>query len=323
MGCAINVAIVASAPSDAGTVFRSRQRQGVPSSAVLQVTARSANLLSEAEESTGYAKTTASHANAQVAGVRARAIENPLFEYVARLGDDRLVLGHRLSEWCGHGPILEEDIALANISLDLVGHASALLKLAGELEGKGRDEDALAYFRDAVDYRNALIVELPKGDFAYTIIRQFLFDVYSVLLWDALSHCQHEQLAAIAAKSLKEDKYHLRHSSEWVLRLGDGTEESHTRAQNALNDLWRYTGELLGTDAVDERVAELGVTVDHGAINARWHAMVNDVFNRATLVIPTDGAHNQGGRRGRHTEHLGHLLSEMQIVARSHPGASW
>ena len=279
--------------------------------------------MSDVEEATGYAKTTVSDANAQVAGVRARVIENPLFEYVMRLGDDRLVLGHRLSEWAGHGPELEEDIALANMALDLVGHAAALLKLAGELEGKGRDEDALAYFRNAVEYRNALLVELPNGDFAYTIIRQFLFDVHSVLLWDALSRCQHEQLAAIAAKSLKEDKYHLRHSSEWVIRLGDGTEESHQRAQNALNDLWRYTGELLSRDAIDERVTALGVAVDHDAISARWNTMVNDVLGRATLVIPTDGAHNEGGRRGRHTEHLGHLLTEMQIVARSHPGASW
>ena len=279
--------------------------------------------MSESEESTGYASTTSSTATVNVAGVRTTPVENALFEYVTRLGDDRLVLGHRLSEWCGHGPILEEDIALANIALDLVGHAAALLKLAGELEGKGRDEDALAYFRDAVDYRNVLLVELPTGDFAYTIIRQFLFDAYSVLLWDALSRSQHEQLAAIAAKCLKEDKYHLRHSSEWVVRLGDGTEESHTRAQNALNDLWRYTGELLSRDAIDDRVAELGVVIDHDGISARWNTMVNDVFSRATLVSPTDGAHNQGGRRGRHTEHLGHLLSVMQIVARSHPGASW
>ncbi|MGV3708195.1 MAG: 1,2-phenylacetyl-CoA epoxidase subunit PaaC [Gemmatimonas sp.] len=258
-----------------------------------------------------------------MAGVRRKHVENALFEYVTRLGDDRLVLGHRLSEWCGHGPILEEDIALANIALDLVGHASALLKLAGELEGKGRDEDALAYFRDAVDYRNALIVELPKGDFAYTIIRQFLFDAHSVLLLDALSNCKHEQLAAIAAKCLKEDKYHLRHSSEWVVRLGDGTEESHNRAQAALNDLWRFTGELLSSDDIDERVAAEGVTVDHESIAARWNTMVQDVFSRATLTIPTDGAHNAGGRRGRHTEHLGHMLSVMQIVTRSHPGATW
>ncbi|MBC8087693.1 MAG: phenylacetate-CoA oxygenase subunit PaaC [Phycisphaerae bacterium] len=258
-----------------------------------------------------------------IAGVRVKPVQNPLFEFVVRQGDDRLVLGHRLSEWCGHGPILEEDIALANISLDLVGHAAALLKLAGEIEGKGRDEDALAYFREAVDYRNVLLVELPKGDFAFTIVRQFLFDAYSVLMWDALRSCTHETLAAIAAKCLKEDKYHLRHSSEWVLRLGDGTEESHDRAQRALNDLWRFTGEMLSRDAIDDAVAAHGIVIDHDAISARWHTVVNDVLGRATLTVPTDGAHNRGGRQGRHTEHLGHMLAEMQIVARSHPGASW
>ena len=258
-----------------------------------------------------------------VAGLRTTPVDNALFEYLLRLGDDRLILGHRLSEWCGHGPILEEDIALANIALDLVGHASALLRLAGETEGKGRDEDALAYFREAVEYRNALIVELPKGDFGFTIVRQFLFDVYSVLLWDALSSCQHEQLAAIAAKCLKEDKYHLRHSSEWVVRLGDGTEESHARVQTALEQLWRYTHELLQGDAVDVAVADQGIVVDHGAIASRWHTMVSDVVSRATLTLPTDTASNLGGRIGKHTEHLGHLLAEMQIVARSHPGASW
>ncbi|MEP6781588.1 MAG: 1,2-phenylacetyl-CoA epoxidase subunit PaaC [Gemmatimonadaceae bacterium] len=240
-----------------------------------------------------------------------------------RLGDDRLVLGHRLSEWCGHGPILEEDIALSNIALDLVGHASALLKLAGEIEGKGRDEDALAYWREAVEYRNALIVELPKGDFGFTIVRQFLFDAYSVLLWDALSSCKHAGLAAIAAKCLKEDKYHLRHSSEWVVRLGDGTAESHARAQTSLNNLWRYTFELLKPDAIDAAVAEFGIVVDHEAIASRWNAIIADVVSRATLSLPTDTASNRGGRVGKHTEHLGHLLAEMQIVARSHPGASW
>jgi ring-1,2-phenylacetyl-CoA epoxidase subunit PaaC len=258
-----------------------------------------------------------------VAGPRRAPIENPLFEYLLRLGDDRLVLGHRLSEWCGHGPILEEDIALSNMALDLVGHATLLLALAGEIEGKGRDEDALAYFRDAVDYRNALMVELPKGDFAFTIVRQFLFDAYSVLLLDALSRGADARVAAIAAKCLKEDKYHLRHSSEWVVRLGDGTEESHARAQRAVNELWRFTGELFDHDGIDEAVAALGIAVDHAAIQSVWQGMVADVLGRAKLAVPTDGAFSRGGRRGRHTEHLGHMLSVMQIVARSHPGATW
>ena len=258
-----------------------------------------------------------------VAGERKPIVENALFEYVLRLGDDRLVLGHRLSEWCGHGPILEEDIALSNIALDLIGHASALLSLAGSIEGKGRNEDALAYFRDGVEFRNALMVELPKGDFGFTIVRQFLFDAYSVLLMDALSRAGDERLAAIAAKCLKEDKYHLRHSSEWVVRLGDGTEESHARAQRALNELWRFVDELFDADAIDARVSAMGVVVDHEALRSRWNTMVTDVVQRATLSLPTEVAARRGGRSGRHTEHLGHMLSEMQIVARSHPGATW
>lgn len=259
----------------------------------------------------------------QVAAPRTTPIENPLFEYLLRHGDDRLVLGHRLSEWCGHGPILEEDIALSNMALDLIGHATSILALAGTVEGKGRNEDALAYFRDAVDYRNALMVELPKGDFAFTIVRQFFFDAYSVLLWDALSRCAHEQLAAIATKSLKEDKYHLRHSSEWVVRLGDGTDESHQRAQDAVDALWRYTGELFEYDAVNEAVAALGIAVDHAALKSRWDGMVNEQLQRATLNVPAETAMRRGGRTGKHTEHLGHMLATMQIVARSHPGASW
>ena len=258
-----------------------------------------------------------------VAGPRYAPVRNPFFEYLLRLGDDRLVLGHRLSEWCGHGPILEEDIALANISLDLIGQATMLLTLAGEVEERGHSADALAYFRNEVEYRNCLLVELPKGDFGFTIVRQFLFDAHSVLLWDALTRSSHETLAGIAGKALKEDKYHLRHSSEWVIKLGDGTEESHARAQRALDELWRFTGELLDRDDVDDAVAGQGIPVDHDAIASRWRAVVSDVIQRATLTLPPDEAMQRGGRRGRHTEHLGHMLSEMQIVARSHPGAQW
>jgi ring-1,2-phenylacetyl-CoA epoxidase subunit PaaC len=258
-----------------------------------------------------------------VAGPRYAPVRNPLFEYLLRLGDDRLVLGHRLSEWCGHGPILEEDIALANISLDLIGQATMLLTLAGEVEERGHSADALAYFRNEVEYRNCLLVELPKGDFGFTIVRQFLFDAHSVLLWDALTRSSHETLAGIAGKAIKEDKYHLRHSSEWVIKLGDGTEESHARAQRALDELWRFTGELLDRDDVDDAVAGQGIPVDHDAIASRWRAVVADVIQRATLTLPPDEAMQRGGRRGRHTEHLGHMLSEMQIVARSHPGAQW
>jgi len=258
-----------------------------------------------------------------IAAPRHAAVENPLAEYLIRLGDDRLVLGHRLSEWCGHGPILEEDIAMSNIALDLVGHASSLLKLAGEVEAQGRTEDTLAYWRDGTAYRNALLVEQPNGDFAVTMVRQFLFDAYSVLLWDQLSRSSYEPLAAIATKSLKEDKYHLRHSSEWVVRLGDGTEESHARAQAALDALWRFTGELFERDGVDEAVAAEGVAVDMDALRALWDTMVNDVLTRATLRRPTVTGMRSGGRRGRHTEFLGHMLATMQSVARAHPGATW
>jgi ring-1,2-phenylacetyl-CoA epoxidase subunit PaaC len=246
-----------------------------------------------------------------------------LAPYLLRLGDDRLVLGHRVSEWCGHGPILEEDIALTNIALDLIGEASLLLKLAGQEEGQGRDEDALAYVRDAVDFRNALMLELPNGDFAFTIVRQFLFSVYSVLQMEALQRSTLESLAGIAAKARKESVYHVRHCAQWVITLGDGTEESHERAQRAINELWRYSGELFSTDEVDREVAAAGVGVDPVTLAEPWQAQVGEVFVRAGLSVPKHEYMQQGGRVGRHTEHLGHMLAEMQIVARSHPGAKW
>jgi ring-1,2-phenylacetyl-CoA epoxidase subunit PaaC len=245
-----------------------------------------------------------------------------LFEYLLRLGDDRLVLGHRLSEWCAHGPVLEEDIALANIALDLIGQATHFLRLAGQVEGKGRDEDALAYFRDAIDYRNVQLVELPNGDYGRTIVRQFLFDAWSVLLLERLQRAAHPELAGIAAKAHKEARYHVRHSGEWVLRLGDGTEESHRRTQTALDELWPYTGELFAADEVDRLLGE-AIAPDPAALAPAWHEVVSDVVRRATLTLPADGYMHSGGRRGRHTEHLGHLLDEMQILARSHPGAKW
>lgn len=245
------------------------------------------------------------------------------FEYLLRLGDDRLVAGHRLSEWCGHGPILEEDIALANIALDLIGEATLLLKLAGQTEGKGRSEDALAYFRDGIEFRNSLMVELPKGDFGFTIVRQFFFSVYALLQMEALTRSSNADLSGIAAKAVKESRYHVRHCAEWVVALGDGTDESHTRAQNAVDDLWRYTGELFMADDVDREVAGAGLGVDPRTLSDRWTADVSRVLAEATLAIPETGYMQRGGREGKHTEHLGHMLSEMQIVARSHPGASW
>jgi ring-1,2-phenylacetyl-CoA epoxidase subunit PaaC len=237
-----------------------------------------------------------------------------LHTYCVRLADDRLVLGHRLSEWCGHAPILEEDIALANIALDLIGQANLFYGLAG-------DPDQLAYLRDTIDYRNALIVELPKGDFAFTIIRQFLFSVAALYQMEALSRSTNVDLGGIAAKATKETRYHVRHAGDWVLKLGDGTDESHRRAQDALNALWRYTGELFLMDAVDE--ALVAERVVPRLDPAPWRETVTDVIHRATLTVPDDGYMQRGGRQGRHTEALGHLLSEMQILQRSHPGAKW
>jgi ring-1,2-phenylacetyl-CoA epoxidase subunit PaaC len=249
--------------------------------------------------------------------------ENAFFDYLLRLADDRLVLGHRLSEWCGHGPILEEDIALANIALDLIGQAALVLKLAGEVEGKGRTEDALAYFRDAIEFRNAQLVELPNGDFASTIVRQFLFDAWDVLVLERLTSASNETLGGIAAKALKEAKYHVRHSAEWVRMLGDGTAESHGRAQRALDALWPYTAELFLADDVDRAAVAAGNGADVESLRARWRETVDRVLAEATLTLPKDGFIPRGGRIGRHTEHLGRMLADMQSLARAHPGAAW
>lgn len=248
---------------------------------------------------------------------------NALFEYVLRLGDDSLILGHRLSEWCGHGPILEEDIAMTNFALDHIGQATSFLKYAGEIEGKGRDEDDLAYLRFDKDYRNVLLVEQPNGDFGMTMMRQFLFDAYRLPLFEKLAHADDEQLAAIAAKSLKETKYHFKHSSEWIIRLGDGTEESHQRVQNALDSLWRYTGELFFQDEVDQKLVEEGRIPSMEGLYEEWMKNVKMVFDEATLTIPTNNWQFEGGRKGMHSEHLGYILAEMQYLQRAYPGAKW
>ena len=244
-------------------------------------------------------------------------------EYLLRLGDDRLVLGHRTSEWCGHAPILEEDIALTNIALDLVGQANLLLSAAATAENAGRDADALAFLRDGLDYRNAHIVELPNGDFAFTIARQFLFSVFSMVQAEALQPSRHVDLAGIAAKMFKETRYHVRHSGEWLLKLGDGTDESHRRLQDAINELWCYTGELFLADDVERRMAQQGIGVDPATLQLVWNAQVGDVLRRAGITAPDVLWMQRGGRVGHHTEHLGHLLAEMQTLQRQHPGASW
>lgn len=248
---------------------------------------------------------------------------NSLFEYVLRLGDDSLILGHRLSEWCGHGPILEEDIAMTNISLDLVGQATSLLGYAGELEGKGRDADALAFLRFDREYKNVLLVEQPNGDFGMTMLRQFFFDAYRKPLFEKLQHSTNQHLAAIAEKSLKETKYHLKHSSEWVIRLGDGTEESNARIQDSLNTLWRYTNELFFTDEVDAELVEKGIVPSLQEIQNEWNATVNSVLTEATLTIPTNNWKQEGGRKGLHSEHLGYILAELQYMQRAYPNMQW
>lgn len=247
-----------------------------------------------------------------------------LSEYLIRLGDDRLILGHRLSEWCGHGPALEEDLALANIALDLLGQASAMLSLAGKLEGRGRDEDRLAYFRETTEFKGLLLCELPKGDFAFTIARQFLFDCYGVLLMEELQKSTFLPLAAIAAKSLGEQRYHLRHTEEWVIRLGDGTEESHCRISAAFEELQRFSGEAFITDSTEEFLhAKFNVPLSR-KLQERYFQKVNEVLQEATLgALPSDAVFLAGGREGKHTEYLGKLLAEMQILPRSYPDARW
>jgi ring-1,2-phenylacetyl-CoA epoxidase subunit PaaC len=245
------------------------------------------------------------------------------FEYLLRLGDDRLVLGHRLSEWCGHAPILEEDIALANIALDLVGQSNLLLTLAAQSENAGRDADALAYLRDGIDFRNTLLVELPKGDFAITVARQFFFSVFALLQSQSLQQSGNKDLAGIAAKMHKESRYHVRHSAEWILMLGEGTDESHDRLQAAVNDLWRYTGELFLTDDVEQRLVKEKLAADSSKLEEPWRKQILEVFRDARVTIPETKWMQRGGRTGRHTEHLGHMLAEMQVLQRQHPGASW
>jgi ring-1,2-phenylacetyl-CoA epoxidase subunit PaaC len=248
---------------------------------------------------------------------------NSLFEYILRLGDDSLILGHRVSEWCGHGPILEEDIAMTNIALDLVGQATSLLNYAGEIEGKGRDGDALAFLRFDRDYRNLLLVEQPNGDFGLTMMRQFLFDAYRKPLFEKLQYSKDQHLAAIAEKSLKETKYHLKHSSEWVIRLGDGTDESHARIQEALDTLWRYTSELFYADEVDAELVSNGIIPNNSEVEEEWRKTVNSVLEEATLQIPTNNWKHEGGRKGMHSEHLGYILAEMQYIQRAYPNMEW
>ena len=242
--------------------------------------------------------------------------DTPLIRFTLARADDALVLGHRLSEWIGHGPILEEEMALGNIGLDLIGQARSLYQYVGQLAGP--DEDQLAFFRDAGEYRNALLTEQPNGDFGHTMVRQLFYSAYADPFWRRMMASTDPTLAAIAAKSEKESAYHLRHASEWVIRLGDGTAESHARAQAAVDQLWPYTGELFEADDPGP-----GIAPDPPILRSVWAQTVGSVLARGTLRTPDAGWMQSGGRHGRHSEHLGLLLAVMQSVPRAHPGATW
>jgi ring-1,2-phenylacetyl-CoA epoxidase subunit PaaC len=244
-------------------------------------------------------------------------------EYVLRIADSSLILGQRLAEWCGHGPVIEEDIALTNVALDLIGQARLLLAHAGALEGRGRDEDQLAFLRPEPEFRNCAIVELPNGDFGRTILRNFLFAAFQRSLWQGLAGSADPQLAAIAAKSLKETRYHLQHASDWVVRLGDGTEESHARMQRALDLLWPYMAEFFSPSPADETAAAAGIGPAWSSLEPDWEGAVRPVLDVATLTVPASTPFRTFGKFGFHTEHLGHLLTGMQYLQRAYPGGRW
>lgn len=246
-----------------------------------------------------------------------------LYNYLLRLGDNAAILGHRLSEWCGHGPELEEDIAIINTALDLLGHARSIYTYAGQVDGNGKTEDDVAYLRLEREYRNALICELPNGHYGDTIARQFLFDQFNLLVYEQLVNSTDETIAAIAAKAVKEIRYHLRRSTEWTLRLGDGTPESHERIQQSFNDVWMFTGDLFVQDESDRQMIAEGIGPDLDMIYPIWKEKVKAVLDEATLTMPTDGWMQSGSKHGRHTEHFGYILSELQYMQRAYPGCEW
>lgn len=251
--------------------------------------------------------------------------QEALYKYSLRLGDSTLILGHRISEWCGHGPKLEQDIALINIALDLLGQARSYLSYAAEVEGNGRTEDDLAYHRVERDFNNLLLTERPNENWGNTIMRSFFFDVFHYYFLSELTKSKDEQLAAIAAKSLKEVTYHVKHNSDWVIRLGDGTEKSHKIMQDAIDELWDYTGEMFEMDEVDQILIKEGVAPDLTPIKDKWLQKVKDVFREATLEMPeVQEWHHSGGKmKGIHSEHMGYILSEMQYLPRVYPDATW
>jgi len=250
-------------------------------------------------------------------------MEKDLFEYCLRLGDNCLILGHRVSEWCGHAPVLEEDIAMANVALDLIGQTRLWLDLAGSLEGKGRDADRLAYLRDAGGFRNLLLVEQPNGDFGQTLVRQLFFDLWHDLVLRQLADSADPRVGEIAQKAAKEVAYHLNRSRDMVVRLGDGSEESHRRTQAAVDRLWPYTGELVSADALDRRLADAGVGADLDRLAPQWDQAMDAILEEATLERPEEAWMQEGGKQGRHSESLGFILAEMQFLQRAYPGARW
>jgi ring-1,2-phenylacetyl-CoA epoxidase subunit PaaC len=245
------------------------------------------------------------------------------FRYVVRLADTSLILGQRLGEWVGHAPALEEDLGLANTALDLIGQARLLLNYAAELEGKGRDADALAFLRAEDEYSNATLAEQPNGDFGRTIVRQVLIDAWQLELYQWLAHSVDARLGAIAAKAVKETTYHLRYSSGWLARLGDGTEESHARVQQALDQLWPLTRELFDADELDFEMAAAKVAPPLADLHRAWSLRLDALLAAATLTRPADSPFRWYGKQGRHSEHLGHLLTDLQYMQRTYPGASW
>jgi len=261
-----------------------------------------------------------------------------LIEYTLHLADDPLILGHRNSEWCGHGPVLEQDIAITNIALDLIGQARNFYQYAAQLinesssspssagskeEAKAVSEDTLAYLRDRHEFRNCLLAEQPNGDWAKTILRQFVFSVYQYLIYQELQDSEDPQLAAIAEKSLKEVTYHLRWSSEWVIRLGDGTEESHERMLKAIDELWQYTGELFEATSYEQHAAKGGLGVDPSSLTSKWEEKVKEIFVEATLPYPQNIFQQTGGKEGNHTNNLTDILAELQFMQRAYPNAAW
>lgn len=244
-------------------------------------------------------------------------------DYVTRLGDDAVVIGHRVSEWCSNAPFLEEDLALQNVALDFIGRARMYYNYAAELADDGRDEDDFAYMRDHREYQNLLLMELPRGDFAYTMVRQLLVDVYNLLYLEQLLKSKDETIAAIAAKAIKESRYHLRRSHEWMLRLGVGSEESHARAQAAIDDIWGFTHELFDVDELEQQMIDAGIGVDSVQLKDGWTREVSDILREATLELPETEWAVRGGRDGYHTEYLGQMLNEMQSVHRAYPGQKW